>query len=76
MGAFALVSPRESGAPQRPGMDLTGSSAATTIETGTPVSPVPVTKAIEGRSLGAIAWMRLKRDKLTMAALSLSLIHI
>ena len=57
-------------------MDLTGSSAATTIETGTPVSPVPVTKAIEGRSLGAIAWMRLKRDKLTMAALSVAVFFI
>lgn len=57
-------------------MDLTGSSAATTIETGTPVSPVPVSKAIEGRSLGAIAWMRLKRDKLTMAALSVAVFFI
>jgi len=33
-----------------------------------PEAPLPAsTKAIEGRSLGQIAWMRLRRDKLAMA---------
>ena len=47
---------------------------AVPIEAGTgpggpaPEAPAPATgKAIEGRSLGQIAWMRLRRDKVAMA---------
>ncbi|NLU67038.1 ABC transporter permease [Streptomyces sp. HNM0574] len=41
----------------------------TSTATGTsePAGPVPGAKAIEGRSLGRIAWERLKRDKVTLA---------
>ncbi|MCU1594675.1 MAG: peptide transporter permease [Frankiales bacterium] len=47
-------------------LDLDGAgstTAASTSDTGLPAA----TKAVEGRSLGQIAWMRLKRDRVAIA---------
>ena len=56
-------------------IDVASSPGGPAPEPAAPVSG----KAIEGRSLGQIAWMRLRQDKVAMAGgivIVLSLIHI
>jgi peptide/nickel transport system permease protein len=44
--------------------------------TADPQQPSPPAKAIEGRSLGRIAWLRLRRDKVAMAGLGIVVLLI
>lgn len=57
-------------------MDVQASAAASTIEVETPTTPVGADPVIEGRSLGQIAWARLKRDHLTMIALGIAVFFV
>lgn len=56
---------------------LVSASGGDTPQAEAPAAPaVAAPKAIEGRSLGAIAWLRLRRDKLTMVALYIAVFFV